>query len=69
MSYHVRVGFDLEHRRYFVVESQIPGLNVETTDLGEFVAIAQDAAPDLLGEHERDAKIRFTVDVVVPILA
>lgn len=53
MSYVVRVGFDETLRRYFVLNSDVPGLNVETDDFEALVEIVRDVAPDLIGEGRR----------------
>ncbi len=59
MSYVVRVGYDERLHRYFVLETDIPGLNVETEDFEEFVEIVRDVAPDLLGASVTGANITF----------
>ena len=45
MRFHVRVGY--ERGRYFVISSDIPGLNIETNSFEEFCAVAADVMPDL----------------------
>lgn len=65
MSYVVKVGFDPAERRYFVLSSDIPGLNIEADTFEAFVEATQDAAPDLVGEHPEGAKIRFEREVVL----
>ena len=59
MSYVVKVGFEESERRYFVLYSDIPGLNIEADTFEEFVAIARDVAPELVGEHDEGCRIRF----------
>jgi hypothetical protein len=70
MSYVVRVGFDEALRRYFVQDSDISGLNVETENFEESVEIVRDVAPDLLDQSavgvrrrhcERSEAIHFSV--------
>ena len=62
MSYLVKVGFDDCEHRYFVLEAEIPGLNVEAETFEEFVGIAQDLAPGLLGDHQAGT-LRFEREV------
>ena len=57
MSYIVTVGYDEAARRYYVISSDIPGLNVETDTFKEFVEVVQDVVPDLVGDHATGAKI------------
>lgn len=59
MSYVVRVGFDERLHRYYVLESDIPGLNVETDDFEQLVAVVRDVASDLLGATAAGASITF----------
>jgi predicted RNase H-like HicB family nuclease len=65
MSFTVNVGYDETERRYFVLSSDIPGLNIEAGTFEEFVEAAQDAAPDLIGDHAVGAKIRFEREVAI----
>jgi hypothetical protein len=65
MSYVVKVGFDEAERRYFVLYSDIPGLNIEADTFEEYVETARDVAPDLVGKHADGLKIRFEREVVV----
>ena len=65
MSYLVKVGFDPIERRYFVLFSDISGLNIEAGTFEAFVEATQDAASDLVGEHAEGAKIRFEREVVL----
>jgi hypothetical protein len=65
MSFAVRVGYGELERRYFVLTSDIPGLHIEADSFEEFVEIAQDVAPDLIGEHAVGAKIKFEREVVL----
>ena len=59
MNYVVRVGYDEALRRYFVIESDIPVLNVETDDFEALVEIVRDVAPDLLGTSSAGESITF----------
>ena len=63
MSYVVRVGYDVEERVYFVLSSDIPGLNIETDSFEEFVEVAMDAAPDLIGKDSSGSSIKFEREV------
>ena len=65
MSYIVRVGFDEDHRRYFVIHSDIPGLNIETETFEEFVNVVQHVAPDLVDPTNRELIIRFEREIVI----
>jgi hypothetical protein len=65
MSFTVSVGYDEIERRYFVLSSDIPGLNIEAGTFEEFVEAAQDVAPDLIGDHAAGAKIRFEREVAI----
>ena len=51
MAYSITVQYDPENQVFFTCESDIPGLNVETRSLDEFVEVALDLAPDLLPEE------------------
>ena len=63
MSYTVRVGYDAEEHVYFVLSSDIPGLNIETETFDEFMEVAADAAPDLVGRQVGKGLIRFEREV------
>ncbi len=65
MTYIVHVGFDPEHRLYFVHESDVPGLTVEAATVYEVIEIVQDAASDLLGEQASGAEFDFRIHVSV----
>ena len=65
MSYVVEVGFDPAERRYFVLSTAVPGLNIEADTFEAFVEATKDVAPDLVGEHAEGAKIRFAREVVL----
>ncbi len=64
-SYVVKVGFDEAEHRYFVLYSDIPGLNVEAGAFEEFVSIVRDVVPDLVGEKPGRSRIRFEREVVL----
>ena len=63
MSFIVRVGYDAEERVYFVRSSDIPGLHIESETFEQFVEIAIDAAPDLVGAKAVGASITFQREV------
>jgi Domain of unknown function (DUF1902) len=65
MSYTVKVGFDQTEHRYFVLDSDIPGLHIEADSFEAFVEAAQDMAPELVGEYDEGAKIRFEREVAL----
>ena len=65
MSFAVLVGFDEVEHRYFVLESDLPGLHVETATFEEFVEVTMDFAPDLLGGLAAGAKIEFKREVAL----
>jgi hypothetical protein len=65
MSFVVTVGFDEGERRYYVIESDIPGLNIEADTFEEFVEYTMDFVPDLVGEAAVGAKVTFQREVVV----
>ena len=56
MSFTVIVGFDEVEHRYYVLDSNIPGLHVETQTFEEFVEVTKDFAPDLLGDRAAGRK-------------
>lgn len=63
MSYTVKAGFDQTEHRYFVLASDIPGLNIEADTFEDFVEAVQDVAHDLVGAAADGSKIRFERDV------
>ena len=65
VSYIVKVGFVEAEHRYFVLDSDIPGLNVEAGGFEEFVEVVRDVAPELLGEQAGGLRIRFEREVVL----
>jgi len=65
MSFVVIVGFDEAEHRYYVLESDIPGLHVETETFEEFVEVTRDFAPDLIGARAAGAKIEFKREVAL----
>jgi hypothetical protein len=65
LSFTVLVGFDEAEHRYYVLESDIPGLHVETGTFEEFVEVTKDFVPDLVGEIAAGAKIEFRREVAL----
>ena len=65
MSFTVKVGYDAAEHRYFVISSDIPGLNIEADTFEEFVEAAQDAAPDLVDARVGGSKICFEREVAI----
>ena len=63
LSFTVLVGFDEAEHRYYVLESDIPGLHVETGTFEEFVEVTKDFVPDLVGERAAGARIEFRREV------
>ncbi len=59
MSYVVHIGYDKQESLYYVLSSEIPGLNIEARSVDEFVEIARDLAPDLIGERAAGSSIDF----------
>jgi len=48
MSYVMRFEYDVDDKRYFVLSSDIPGLNVEADTYELFVEAVKDLAPHLI---------------------
>ena len=67
MSYIVRVGYDVEEHVYFVLSSDIPGLHIEPEPFEQFVVIAIDAAPDLVGVKAVGSSITFQREVELAV--
>jgi hypothetical protein len=65
MSFTVKVGFDEAERRYFVLDSDIPGLNIEADTFEALVEAVQDATPDLIGKPAEGSRIRFEREIVL----
>ena len=63
MSYVVGVGYDEANHRYYVLSSDIPGLNVEEETFEAFVDVVLDVAPELLGRELTGSKIVFEREV------
>jgi hypothetical protein len=63
MSYIVGVGYDAAKHRYYVLSSDIPGLNVEGDTFEAFVDIVLDVAPELIESDLMGAKIVFEREV------
>ena len=57
MRCHVQVGY--EAGRYFVLSSDIPGLNIETSSFEEFCEVAADVTPDLVDRSSGELTIDF----------
>ena len=58
-AFDAHVGFDATAKVYFVLSSEIPGLNIEAPTFETFVEVALDAAPDLLDRGSIPARIDF----------
>jgi hypothetical protein len=65
VSFTVVVGFDEAEHRYYVLESDIPGLHVETETFDGLIEVTKDFAPDLLGDRALGAKIEFKREVAL----
>jgi len=65
MIFVVSVGYDETEHRYFVISSDIPGLNVETSTFEELVEVVKDFAPDLVGDRIAGAKIKFEREIAL----
>ncbi|MGA8600923.1 MAG: hypothetical protein WB663_05945 [Beijerinckiaceae bacterium] len=63
MSYVVGVGYDKANHRYYVLSSDIPGLNVEEETFEAFVDVVLDIAPELIGGELIGSKIVFEREV------
>jgi predicted RNase H-like HicB family nuclease len=65
MGFTVTVGYDEAERRYFVLAADIPGLHIEADTFEEFVEVARDVVPDLVGAAAAGATIKFEREIVV----
>jgi hypothetical protein len=65
MRFTVNVGFDGTEHRYYVIDSDVPGLHVETDTFEEFVEVVQDVMPDLVGTDASGAKIKFEREIAL----
>ena len=65
MSFFVLVGFDEAEHRYYVLDSNIPGLHVETETFEDFIEVTKDFAPELIGDAAAGAKIEFKGEVAL----
>jgi hypothetical protein len=63
MNFVVSVGYDETEHRYYVISSDIPGLNVETSTFEEFVEVVKDFVPDLVADRTAGARIRFEREI------
>jgi Domain of unknown function (DUF1902) len=61
MIYNVTAQYDAENHIYRTLESDIPGLNVETPSLDGFIEVVLDVAPDLLPGGATVIDIEFHV--------
>jgi hypothetical protein len=67
VSYLVSVGFDEAQHRYYVLSSNIPGLNIETETFEEFVDAVRDVTPELMGDQAAGSKIRFEREIELAV--
>jgi succinyl-CoA synthetase beta subunit len=58
-EYNVSIGYDQAEQRYYVLKSDIQGLNVETKTFEDFVEVVLDVAPDLVGNQMAISAIKF----------
>jgi hypothetical protein len=65
MRFTVSVGFDEAEHRYYVLDSDVPGLHVETDTFEEFVEVVQDVMPDLIGAGASGAKVKFEREIAL----
>ena len=65
MRFTVRVGFDEADHRYYVIDSNVPGLHVETDTFEEFVEVVQDVMPDLVGQDAAGSKVKFEREIAL----
>ena len=63
MSYVVGVGYDKSNHRYYVLSSDIPGVNVEEETFEAFVDVVLDVAPELIGRELTGSKVVFEREV------
>jgi hypothetical protein len=61
MRFTVNVGFDEAEHRYYVIDSDVPGLHVETDTFD----VVQDVMPDLVGTGASGAKVRFEREIAL----
>jgi hypothetical protein len=65
MRFTVNVGFDEAEHRYYVIDSDVPGLHVATDTFEEFVEVVQDVMPDLIGTGASGAKVKFEREIAL----
>jgi hypothetical protein len=65
MRFTVSVGFDEAEHRYYVLDSDVTGLHVETDTFEEFVEVVQDVMPDLIGAGASGAKVKFEREIAL----
>jgi hypothetical protein len=61
----VKVGSDEAGHRYFVFDSNIPGLHVEASSFEAFVEATQDIVLDLVGARPEGCRVRFEREVAL----
>jgi hypothetical protein len=61
----VKVGFDETEHRYFVLDSDIPGLRLEALTFEALVEATQDVVPDPVGADANGCRIRFEREVAL----
>lgn len=66
LAFRVSVSHDAANSVWFVVESDIPGLNVEAPSLDALVEAVTDLAPDLIGNNIRD-RDRASSEIAISI--
>lgn len=64
-GYTVTVEHDAEERVWYVVSSNVPGLNAEAKSLDELVAVILDAAPGLLAANGDAGEAQASVPLVI----
>lgn len=64
MSFIVVVGFDEAEHRYYVISSDMPGLNIEADTFDEFMQSAKEVAAVLL-ETPQGATLKFEREVTI----
>jgi predicted RNase H-like HicB family nuclease len=66
MSYVIRFEYDLDEKRYFVLSSDIPGLNVEADTYEQFVEAVKDLAPHLI-ERADGSTLLFEQEIAMAV--
>ncbi len=65
LSFSVLIGFDEVEHRYYVIDSDIPGLHVESETFEGLVEAARDFVPDLVGDLAAGVKIEFRREIAL----